>query len=167
MALVGPNGIGKTVLLETLVAGRPPAGVSPLVEPIARTDRIGYLAQRLDGLDESASVLDNVRSAAPASTPGQIRNRLARFGLRGDAAHRPVATLSGGERFRAALAALLLAEPPAQLLVLDEPTNNLDLATVVALVSALTHYRGGLLVVSHDEDFLEAIGIDRRVKLEG
>ena len=166
VALVGPNGIGKTVLLETLVAGRPPAGVSPLVEPIARTDRIGYLAQRLDGLDESASVLDNVRSAAPASTPGQIRNRLARFGLRGDAVHRPVATLSGGERFRAALAALLLAEPPAQLLVLDEPTNNLDLATVDALVSALTHYRGGLLVVSHDEDFLARLGVQRVLRLD-
>ena len=71
---------------------------------------------------------------------------------------RPVAALSGGERFRLALACLLMADPPPQLLVLDEPTNNLDLDTVDQLVAALSAYRGGVLVVSHDEAFLRRIG---------
>jgi ATPase subunit of ABC transporter with duplicated ATPase domains len=76
-----------------------------------------------------------------------------------------VAGLSGGEQFRAALACLLLAEPAPQLLILDEPTNNLDLASVEQLTSALTAYRGALLVASHDEPFLEDIAVTRRIEL--
>jgi len=94
-----------------------------------------------------------------------VRARLARFLLRGDAVTQPVGTLSGGERFRVALAQLLLAEPPPQLLVLDEPTNNLDLASVEQLVSALRAYRGALVVVSHDEWFLGELGLTRRLHL--
>ena len=124
------------------------------------TDQIGYLPQRLDGLDDSATVLDNVRAAAPDSLPEAIRGNLARFLLGAAAIQRPLGTLSGGERFRVALARLLLATPPHQLLVLDEPTNNLDLASIDALVSALSGYRGGLLVVSHDLRFLQRLGID-------
>ena len=89
-----------------------------------------------------------------------MRNRLARFLFRGDSADRPVGTLSGGERFRVALAKLLLADPPPHLLVLDEPTNNLDIQSVTQLVDALRSYRGGILVVSHDLDFLGRLGID-------
>ena len=101
-------------------------------------------------------MLENVAAAASAVPVRELRNRLARFLIRGDAVTRPVATLSGGERFRVALARLLLADPPPQLLVLDEPTNNLDLDTVDQLVDALAAYRGAVLVVSHDDAFLEA-----------
>ena len=102
------------------------------------TDRVGYLPQRVDGLDEAASVLENVAGARHPRCPiAELRNRLARFLIRGAAVDRPVATLSGGERFRVALARLLLADPPPQLIVLDEPTNNLDLDTVDQLVDAL------------------------------
>lgn len=89
-----------------------------------------------------------------STAPGPIRARLARFLLSGAAVDRPVRTLSGGGRFRVVLARLLLADPPAQLLVLDEPTNNLDQESVDQLVDALDAYRGGLLVVSHDDALL-------------
>ncbi|WP_022880758.1 ABC-F family ATP-binding cassette domain-containing protein [Gryllotalpicola ginsengisoli] len=155
VALTGPNGVGKTTLLEALVAGR---GLA--------TDRVAYLTQRIDTLEEDRSVLENVRAGAPTVPPGELRNRLARFLIRGAAVDRPVASLSGGERFRVALARLLLAEPPAQLLVLDEPTNNLDLDSVDRLVEALAAYRGGLLVVSHDRRFLDRLGLDAELRLE-
>ncbi|MFW6598181.1 ABC-F family ATP-binding cassette domain-containing protein [Propionibacteriaceae bacterium Y2011] len=165
VALTGRNGIGKTRLLDGLVGlGGPPTATG--VHAIAHTDRIGHLPQRLDHLPDDVSILDAVRQAAPDSLPGDLRNRLARFGFRTGAVHRPVAELSGGERFRVALAQLLLADPPAQLLVLDEPTNNLDLPTVDVLVDALTGHRGGLIIVSHDDAFLDRLGLHVRLLLD-
>ncbi|MDT3315779.1 ABC-F family ATP-binding cassette domain-containing protein [Microbacterium sp. KSW4-11] len=131
----------------------------------AHTDRIGYLSQRVDGLDEAASVLANVRAGAPGVGDAELRNRLARFLIRGDTVLRPVSALSGGERFRVALAQLLLADPAPHLVVLDEPTNNLDLDTVDQLVDAVSAYRGAVLVVSHDDAFLERIGPDLTLEL--
>ena len=81
------------------------------------------------------------------------------------AADQQASTLSGGERFRAAMAALLLAEPAPQLLMLDEPTNNLDLASIDQLVSALENFRGALLVASHDEAFLRRLHLTRYVEM--
>ena len=131
------------------------------------TDRVGYLPQRLDGLDDARSALENVRDGAPGAAPGAIRNQLARLLLRGSSVDRPVSTLSGGERFRVSLARLLLADPPAQLLVLDEPTNNLDVRSVDRLVEALSGYAGALLVVSHDDGFLARLGVAVALELDG
>ena len=163
VALVGPNGVGKTRLIETLFTAdpTPPLHATPL------TRRIGYLPQRLDGLDDDGTALESVRAAATQSTPREIRAQLARFLMGSEDVDRPVATLSGGQRFRVALARLLLAEPAHQLLVLDEPTNNLDFTTVESLVDALSAYRGGLLVVSHDADFLGRLGIDTWLTIPG
>ncbi|HVU92548.1 MAG TPA: ABC-F family ATP-binding cassette domain-containing protein [Jatrophihabitans sp.] len=157
IALVGPNGAGKTTLLEA-VAGRRPHPCAGVGTPAVPT---GYLPQRLDGLDDRHSVLDNVLAGAPRATAQEIRGRLARFLVRGAQVDQPAGTLSGGERFRVALARLLLADPPPQLLLLDEPTNNLDLASVEQLTAALAGYRGALIVASHDRRFLAGIGVQR------
>jgi ATPase subunit of ABC transporter with duplicated ATPase domains len=111
-------------------------------------------------------VLNAVRSAAPDLAPGDVRNRLARLLIRGSMVDRPVGSLSGGERFRVALARVLLAEPPPGLLVLDEPTNDLDVPSVDQLVAALSAYRGALLVVSHDRRFLERLDLDVVLRLD-
>ena len=160
VAVVGPNGAGKTTLLDTIVGTVPPVSGSVRVHVPH-----GLLPQRLDVLDAGLSVVDNVLLRAPGAEVNQVRARLARFLFRGAAAERPVGSLSGGERFRATLAALLLADPVPRLLMLDEPTNNLDLASYDALVSALSGYRGALLVVSHDVRFLRDIGVERWLEL--
>ncbi|MET8054664.1 ATP-binding cassette domain-containing protein, partial [Streptosporangium sp. NPDC005286] len=163
VALVGANGTGKSTLIEQFIRGTAPAPDRPHGRLL--TELVGYLPQRLDGLDDDASAMANVQSVAPGTPAGTIRNQLARLLLRGDSADRPVRTLSGGERFRVSLARLLLSEPPAQLLVLDEPTNNLDIASVEQLAEALDAYRGALLVVSHDFALLERIGVDTVIEL--
>ncbi|MGW1250293.1 ABC-F family ATP-binding cassette domain-containing protein [Streptomyces sp. NPDC002535] len=162
IALVGRNGAGKTTLLRT-IAGE--------LEPVAGETEprvpLRFLPQRLDVLDDGLSVVENVARFAPAATGNTIRARLARFLFRGARADQPVGTLSGGERFRATLAALLLAEPAPQLLMLDEPTNNLDMASVRKLTAALDAYEGALIVASHDVAFLESLGITRWLLLDG
>ncbi|MFM9376717.1 ABC-F family ATP-binding cassette domain-containing protein [Gordonia sp. VNK21] len=165
VALVGPNGAGKSTLIHQLLGRTEPVAGRPHGRLV--TDRVGYLPQRLDGLDDDAGAIENVQAVAPATPPGTIRNQLARLLLRGDSVDRPVRTLSGGERFRVCLARLLLADPPAQLLIMDEPTNNLDITSVEQLAEALDAYRGALLIVSHDVTFLERIGVETIVELDG
>ncbi|ORT54107.1 ATP-binding cassette domain-containing protein [Streptomyces sp. CB03238] len=161
IALVGRNGAGKTTLLRT-VAGE----LEPVSGEVVAHVPLRFLPQRLDILDDDLSVVENVARFAPEATNNRIRARLARFLFRGARAEQPAGTLSGGERFRAALAALLLAEPAPQLLMLDEPTNNLDMAGVRKLAAALDVYEGALIVASHDVPFLESIGITRWLLLE-
>ncbi|WP_236242642.1 ABC-F family ATP-binding cassette domain-containing protein [Streptomyces sp. CC228A] len=160
IALVGRNGAGKSTLLRT-IAGE----VEPVAGQAAVRVPLRFLPQRLDVLDDEATVAENVARFAPEATPNRVRARLARFLFRGAQADQRAGTLSGGERFRAALAALLLAEPAPQLLLLDEPTNSLDLASVRSLTAALEAYEGALIVASHDEPFLESIGITRRLTM--
>ncbi|MDR3107524.1 MAG: AAA family ATPase, partial [Bifidobacteriaceae bacterium] len=97
----------------------------------------------------------------------RVRAGLARLGLRGGKAERPIGCLSGGERWRATLAALLLARPLPQLLLLDEPTNSLDLDAMALLTEALDGYPGAFIVVSHDQRFLDAISTSRHLDLSG
>jgi ATPase subunit of ABC transporter with duplicated ATPase domains len=105
------------------------------------------------------------RRITPGATPNDAHAALARFLFRNTAAQRLAGTLSGGERLRAALACVMTGARPPQLLILDEPTNHLDLDSIAAVEAALRAYDGALVVVSHDADFLEAIGIERRIAL--
>ncbi|MFE3826483.1 ATP-binding cassette domain-containing protein [Streptomyces sp. NPDC059092] len=162
IALVGRNGAGKTTLLRTVAGELAPESGEALTHVPLR-----FLPQRLDVLDDTLTVAQNVARLAPEATNNQIRSRLARFLFKGARADRSAGTLSGGERFRASLAALLLAEPAPRLLLLDEPTNNLDMASVRRLTAALESYQGALIVASHDVPFLESIGITRWLLLDG
>ncbi|XVQ07946.1 ABC-F family ATP-binding cassette domain-containing protein [Spirillospora sp. CA-255316] len=171
IALVGPNGAGKTTLLRAVLGEDGVPGADGLPVEAGLSVKVGvegvrYLPQRLDVLDDRLSVLDNVRAFAPSAPVNTVRAGLARFLFRGARAERIAGVLSGGERFRAVLAALLLAEPAPKLLMLDEPTNNLDLASVRQLAQALEAYQGALMVVSHDVPFLRTIGITRWLRLD-
>ncbi|GAA1545250.1 ABC-F family ATP-binding cassette domain-containing protein [Kribbella lupini] len=154
IALTGPNGAGKSTLLHAIAEQHLPLVPSRL------------LPQRLDLLQDDLSIADNLAILAPGTDNNDRRARLARFLFRGRSADQPVRTLSGGERFRATLAALLLAEPPPQFLMLDEPTNNLDLASITQLQAALSSYQGALLIASHDLPFLRDLGITRWLSIE-
>jgi ATPase subunit of ABC transporter with duplicated ATPase domains len=161
VALSGPNGSGKTTLLK-LIQGQ--------LTPDAGTVRLGverwrYLDQRADLLVGGLSVLENFRRHAPGPSESACRMVLGRFLFRGDTVHKPAAALSGGERLRTALACVLGAAEPPQLLLLDEPTNHLDLPSLANLEQALRRYTGALLVISHDRDFLDAVGVDRVIEL--
>ncbi|MFB7875087.1 ABC-F family ATP-binding cassette domain-containing protein [Nocardia sp. NPDC056064] len=152
IALTGRNGAGKTTLLRRIVEEEPKVAWR-------------LLPQRLDVFDEDRTVFDNVAAAAPHAGAEQIRAQLARFLFRGADADRAASALSGGERLRAALATLLLAEPAPKLLMLDEPTNNLDLPSLAHLTQALAGFEGALIVVSHDARFLDDIGVTRTLEL--
>ncbi|GAA2093019.1 ATP-binding cassette domain-containing protein [Streptomyces albiaxialis] len=162
IALVGRNGSGKTTLLRT-IAGELPAGPEP--GEVAAHVPMRYLPQRLDVLEDGLSIVENVAKLAPEATNQQIRSRLAKFLFRGERADQAVGTLSGGERFRATLAAVMLAEPAPQLLMLDEPTNNLDMSSVRQLRAALASYEGSLIVASHDLPFLREVGMTRWMRM--
>ena len=160
VAVAGPNGAGKTTLIR-LAAGDlvPMSGAVKLSVPVALLD------QRAALLNDDETILENFQRLNPTASQNEAHAALARFLFRNTAAHQTAGTLSGGERLRAALACVLSAAAPPQLLILDEPTNHLDIASIEAVEAALSGYDGALLVVSHDADFLEAIGIERRIAL--
>lgn len=161
IAISGPNGSGKSTLLA-LIAGSltPWAGSARTLVPFALLD------QRVAPLDPALSIAANFVALHPGTTNNQCRAALARFGFRADAADRRAGSLSGGQMLRAGLACVLGAQPPPPLLILDEPGNHLDIASLAAIETGLAAYDGALLVVSHDPAFLDAIGIDRVVELD-
>jgi ATP-binding cassette subfamily F protein 3 len=160
VALVGPNGSGKTTLLETLLERR---------EPDGGTSRLGYgvvpayFSQQEVELDERGSVLQCVQSMTGLQRPA-AQALLGRFLFSGwDAHEKPVAVLSGGERRRLALAAVVASG--ANFLVLDEPTNHLDLESREALEAALEAFPGTVLLVSHDRALVDAVA-ERTLAIE-
>ena len=166
LRITGANGSGKTTLLEAIAHAKDPEYRSP-VQPAYRVDYCldgAYIPQRIT-LDPQLTLLQSVQRANPGVSEQHLRDQLARLLFRRESVHHKTGELSGGERFRAAVAQVLLADPVPQLLMLDEPTNNLDISSVDWLVQALEAYTGALIVVSHDEDFCRRIRIDRTLNL--
>ena len=164
--ITGANGSGKTTLLEAIAHAGDADYLSP-VQPAYRVDyciKGAYIPQRI-ALDPELTLLQSVQRANPGVSEQHLRDQLARLLFRRESVHHKTGELSGGERFRAAVAQVLLADPVPQLLMLDEPTNNLDISSVDWLVQALEAYTGALIVVSHDEDFCRRIRIDRTLAL--
>jgi ATPase subunit of ABC transporter with duplicated ATPase domains len=159
VAVSGPNGSGKTTLLS-LVTGK----LAPWRGTVRMMVDFAMLDQEIGLLDPASTIRDNFRRLNSEADETACRASLARFMFRADAALQTVGSLSGGQLLRAGLACVLGVHPPP-LLILDEPTNNLDLDSIAAVEAGLSAYDGAVLVVSHDEAFLEAIGITRRLEL--
>jgi ATPase subunit of ABC transporter with duplicated ATPase domains len=160
VAVTGPNGAGKTTLIR-LAAGE----LAPASGRIVRGGPAAFLDQQTALLRPEENLVEAFRRLNPQANENAARAALARFLFRNVAAEKAVGSLSGGERLRAALACVLIADRPPQMLILDEPTNHLDLESIEAVEAALAGYDGALLVVSHDPDFLAAIGVEREIAL--
>lgn len=159
VAVTGPNGCGKSTLLKVL-AGQ----LAPLSGERKAAPESVYLDQRLAGLASERPVLEQLQAASPNLDEGELRTRLAHLGLDARKSLAPSGSLSGGERLKAALACALYADPPPRLLLLDEPGNHLDLPSMLALESLLRGYAGALVVVSHDEAFLDNLALTDRLR---
>ena len=160
VAIIGPNGAGKSTLLGALLERVPvDAGSASLGVSVA----VGEVDQARAQLAGPGSLLDAVRAALPDLEPADVRTLLAKFGLKGDHVTRPTASLSPGERTRAAMA--VLQARGVNLLVLDEPTNHLDLPAIEQLEAALESFDGTVILVTHDRRLLSTVRATRRWRM--
>jgi ATPase subunit of ABC transporter with duplicated ATPase domains len=160
VAITGANGSGKSTLLAALLGRAELAGGETYLGPGVRVGEVDQARGRFLGEE---LLVDAFGREVPDWPTAEVRTLLAKFGLTSDHVLRPAATLSPGERTRAALA--LLQARGVNLLVLDEPTNHLDLAAIEQLESALAEFPGTLLLVTHDRRMLDAVHVDRRVEV--
>ncbi|GMG88158.1 ATP-binding cassette domain-containing protein [Biformimicrobium ophioploci] len=165
VGLIGPNGVGKSTLIQLLLGQlKPDSGTLRL----GTKQQIAYFDQRRNALEEDQTVLDNIAQGRESLEVGgktrHVMSYLADFLFTGPKAHTRVSALSGGERNRALLAKLF--SQPANILVLDEPTNDLDVETLELLEELLSGFKGTVLLVSHDRVFLDNV-VDSCIAFEG
>jgi ATPase subunit of ABC transporter with duplicated ATPase domains len=159
IALVGPNGSGKSTLVEAILGRLPLRSGTRWLGPSVV---VGELGQDRRSLGGTTSVVESV-IARSGLTHSDARSLLAKFGLGADHVTRPGASLSPGERTRAELATFQALG--VNFLVLDEPSNHLDLPAIEQLEAALAGFTGTLLLVSHDRRLLETVELTRRIEL--
>jgi ATPase subunit of ABC transporter with duplicated ATPase domains len=160
VVILGLNGAGKTTLMR-LLAGIEDPDTGEVVP--GHGLKIGYYAQEHETLDPARTVLENMRSAAPDTAEVELRRILGSFLFSGDDVDEPAAVLSGGEKTRLALATLVVSS--ANVLMLDEPTNNLDPASREEILGALRTYKGAVILVTHDEGAVDALHPERLILL--
>ncbi|ABS78299.1 hypothetical protein CbuD7D7780_04395 [Coxiella burnetii] len=162
IALLGNNGSGKTTLIKLILGElKPKKGhISCGITSVC------YLDQQVNFLDKSLSLIDNFQKLNPKINQRDPYFALASFNFRNKETEKLARNLSGGERIRAGLAISLLSKTPPQLIILDEPTNHLDIRSIEAIENALNAYEGALIAISHDQCFLENIGIRRNIKID-
>lgn len=158
----GPNGSGKSTLLK-LFLGKDQTGGTISGGLTKGHSSIAYLDQEYGLLDPNLSLLDNLQESRFDQI--ELRNELAFFGFKGNQPEQKIETFSGGEKLKASLAKAFLGKSIPELLILDEPTNNLDLQSLELLEKALINFKGALIVVSHDRTFLEKIDFDYELKI--
>ena len=159
IAITGDNGVGKSSLLKGIIGS---LGVNTGERYLSDPDSMVYIDQLQSVPLRDKPALDNILELAPDLERHEAINLLLKFNLsKENLSQTPAINLSGGERAKILLASIVAKK--ANLLILDEPTNNLDIPTIEALEKAIKTYKGGILVVSHDRDFLINIGIDRKI----
>ena len=153
IALVGANGCGKTTLLKGLNGDINP--ISGLCFKHSKLRLSVFAQHHVDQLDLELSPLEQLQKYYPDTDINVIRSQLSSFGISGNVALRPNYLLSGGQKSRVALSLIVMNNP--QIILMDEPTNHLDLDAINALSIALNSYEGGLLIISHDQNFVERV----------
>jgi len=163
ISISGKNGSGKSMLCK-LIAGELKTDQGEITVGI---QKISMLDQSVSFLQNEFTILENITLFSESKLPEhELRIRLGRFLFYNDSVFKKCGNLSGGERIRAGLACLLASGNAPELLILDEPTNNLDFASIEELTTSLSNFKGALIVISHDQDFLGEIKISKRLDLE-
>lgn len=157
--IVGKNGSGKSTLLK-IICGE----LKPQSGTVKTSGKIAYINQNLSLLDKTKTIVENIMEIS-GCLKHDAHVIAANFGFRGSASQQRVGTLSGGELLKATLATILGGDAQPELLILDEPTNNLEIKSISILENALNQYTGAILLVSHDEMFVRNIRIDTEIYL--
>lgn len=157
VSLSGSNGSGKTTLIKLILNELQPSHGDIYIG----THQVKYLDQKAEILNPNLTILDNFLRLNDDATVNDAYRYLAQFLFKNITALKLVKHLSGGEQWRALLACTLMSNHPPQLLILDEPTNHLDIDSIESIESALKNYQGALMIISHDQPFLNAIGMER------
>lgn len=162
LAITGDNGTGKTLLVKKLM--------TEIEHPTLETSRVGtniqtaYIDQKYDIVDLQLTIFENLERSLSSIDQQRIYKQIGRFQFPEHAAHRKAHELSGGELARLAFAMTTIE--PLDLLILDEPTNNLDIETISVIVEALNDFQGSLIVISHDTSFLQKLKVQKNYRIE-